>query len=367
MAIPSAVLARKEKLQGEIDAAAAALKAANGEGGEAANDSALKLVGEYPAVLAQPQLKEIKNELRSAPPGSVTQAQLDAALAQIKDLEVKYGSTHGRMVTNASEVKEKEEQLKIAEQNRLFLEKRLGELTDELAAVESNKRKETLNKSLSMLDGDDLNDEELEAFDTNNIRIIKGLSKREMKNLKPVFEAYDARIAQLEASLGNVAPERLQKVERTLAESSATRAADAERQFYIDALKNTPHKDFETFVKTPAWGEFIKRDVEGMPGTNYSQFINSYRSTRNLAGLISVFDLFKQSLGTKVTLADFAQPNASNAQREQSQEQPKPKFKQSDYTVNLTKFTKRLMSKTDWEAYKADFAEASKDGRVTPN
>lgn len=364
MPVPSAVAKRREALQSKLDAEEAARVAASQNNGQ----SPAPPVGDEPRLAPVIPTAELRTDLAIAKNDAQNGGDIAAVLKRMDEMQAKFDSEHGRLVTMQATIETQTEQLRVAEQNRIFLEGKLQEQAEALRAAQAGAVRNKASEALAVLDTPDLTQDQIDNFDPENLKVVAGLSAAQLKKLKPLFEAFESRIAELEQNVtahSGVAT-RFQEVESTVQANAEAQARLAEKNFWVDSFKDTAHKDFQEFTKTQPWMTLMHKEVPGMPNVKYAALVQSYQKSRNVAGMIGVFDIFKHENKQRTSLTDLATPAATTASQLPKSPETKPTYKTSDYRTQLNEFNKKRLSSEDWQKFKTSYLEAQKEGRLLP-
>ena len=318
-----------------------------------------------------PVTPAVVNEVKQEVQNTLEQIQEVKAIApddfeeQLKALEAKYKTDHGRVAQAQSETIVQDQLLKTQEENQRFLAEKLQALTDEnnrLKAQLENAPKQNSVPQVNFEPG--ITDEDLKDFDPNQLRIVQGLSRKELKVLEPILKSLVDKQAELDAKLNEVSglKDNVASIQEHTNKAALIAAQNAEINFFRDAFKETPHKNWETFVKTTPWKNLMSSKVPGGSHT-YGQLMNAYREQRNVAGIYSVFDAFRSYVKNSGNVNALTEPTSKPA-IVNTNTAPTKKFKVSEYNEKLSKMTRGLMDRTEFFKFSDEFKKAFKNGEV---
>lgn len=367
MAIPSAIQKQRDKLKAQE---AQANPGADGSAEEETQtqvqqtqvDTLKPLTGNDEADLATytEQLEGLNDRLTNAStPEEVTQARQE--IAALKD---KYSSLLGRLQAESRRANTAEARLHLQDDNVRTLESRATAAEKERDELTAKERERTRKEKLAGLDdGDDVTDDEVNEFDPKDIRMMRGLTKKQfvpvIKTLLAEVDDLKAQVTQLQ-TVGQTVSE-IGKSHQALAQQAA---ATTERDYYNRVL--TPHfSEWESMVKTPEWKSFLASpDNEVDPNVKKGHILAHYRKSKFVPGIVALFKEFQSRSGAGAgnSLGSLVTPAKTSADRTPT---AKPKVKSSEYVKNLNAYTKsKSISKEQWDKFKAAFHQAQTEGRV---
>jgi FtsZ-binding cell division protein ZapB len=293
-----------------------------------------------------------------------TPDEIAAVKAEIAALKNKYATLLGRLQAEATRANTAETRLSALDMTSRTWEERASNAEKERDELLSHRREQERKVKLAGLDeGDEISDDEVNEFDPKDVRLIRGLTK---KQLVPVIKTLLAEVDDLKNEVGQLRTvgQRVADIDKTHQELAVTSAAQAEREYFSQRL--TPHfPQWESWTKTPEWKEFLASAENDDPNVKKGHTLAHYRKAKFVPGIVALFKEFQlrnESSGNQrfKALATPAKQTA-NAQTPSV----KPKMKSSEYVKYLNSYTKsKSISRTQWETYKASFHAAQKEGRI---
>lgn len=284
----------------------------------------------------------------------------------VNRLQAELSTQNGRLSAAAREAEELKKQLEIVNGNRGFLESKMTELTEQVAALQRQNEELAQRQSsasiagvVSSLDDTGPTEAQVKEFGADSVDFIERVTKRQLAAVvKPLIE----RLTTMEKVLG-----RVKEIDGKLPQlESAAQVAhinDA-RAREMDFLRKEilPHySDFETVRSTPEWRAYLMKDVPGR-GYKIGQLLKTYRESSDAVGIRTLIGAFYDTKTSKPTLDSLSVPGKTGAD---APEKPAvPKMKSSEYKANLKDFTSKRMSKADWEAYRARWDAAITAGNI---
>lgn len=290
--------------------------------------------------------------------------ELSEVRKEIAALTDRYSSYAGRLQAEARRANQAEARASLHEAAIQAAEDRARQAEADKEAFETKRREDAYKARLAELEtGDEVSDEEIKAYSADDLRMIRGMTKKQfvpvLKTLIDETNELREQVRQLQVTNNKVT--EIEKTQHTLAQQAA---AQAQREYFNREL--TPRiPDWETIVKTPEWKTFLSLPDANDPNSKKGNTINSYRTSRNIPGLVSLFEEFKLSTGQRPQdrIGALATPGKANIDR--STPTPKVTFKTSDYMKKHFAYTKsKSLSKADWDVYKNQFVKAQAEGRV---
>ena len=367
MAIPSAIQKQRDKLKSQDAQGNPGDSNPTEEGTQtqvqpSQNNTSPSITGDDDNDLANytEQLEGLNDRLINAStPEEVAQARQE--IAALKD---KYSSLLGRLQAESRRANTAEARLHLQDDNVRTLESRATTAEKERDELNAKERERTRKEKLVGLDdGDDITDDELNEYDPKDIRMMRGLNK---KQLVPVIKTLLAEVDDLKAQVT-----QLQSVGQTVSEIGKSHqalaqqaAASTERDFYNRVL--TPHvSDWESMVKTSEWKSFLAApDNEVDPSVQKGHLLAHYRKSKFVPGIVALFKEFqsRSEVSAGNGLGSLVTPAKTSADRTPT---AKPKVKSSEYVKNLNAYTKsKSISREQWEKFKTAFTQAQSEGRV---
>lgn len=367
MAIPSAIQKQREKLKSQEAAAnpvgvVQQVEVNALQFGDTSTEVTLEPVtGNDEVDLANytEQLTDLNDRLSNADtPEEVSQARQE--IAALKD---KYSSLLGRLQAESKRANTAEARLHLQDDNVRTLESRATAAEQERDELTAKERERTRKEKLAGLDdGDDITDDELNEFDPKDIRMIRGLNK---KQLVPVIKTLLAEVDDLKAQVSQLhtVGHRVSEIDKSHQALAHQAAANAERDYFNKVL--TPHfPEWEKWVKTSEWKTFLAAPENDDPNVRKGHVLAHYRKSKFVPGIVALFKEFqsRSGQGNGNGLGALATPAKTSADRTPT---AKPKVKSSEYVKNLNAYTKsKSISKEQWEKFKVAFHQAQKEGRV---
>lgn len=367
MAVPSAIQKQRDKLKaqetsGKPDAGTTSEEETQTQVMQTQVDASKPLTGNDETDLANytEQLEGLNDRLTNAnTPEEVTQVRQE--IAALKD---KYSSLLGRLQAESRRANTAEARLHLQDDNVRTLESRATAAEKERDELAAKERERTRKEKLAGLDdGEDITDDELNEFDPKDIRMIRGLTKKQLvpviKTLLADVDDLKAQVTQLQA-VGRTVSE-IGKAHHTLAQQAA---ANTEREYYNRVL--TPHlPDWEKIAQTPEWKSFLATpNNEADPNVKNGHILAHYRKSKFVPGIVALFKEFqsRSGAGNGNGLGSLVTPAKTSADRTPT---AKPRVKSSEYVKNLNAYTKsKSISKEQWEKFKTAFHQAQQEGRV---
>lgn len=311
------------------------------------------------------QVQQVVEEVKQAAPTVDDQTDL---WKKIEEAEARILTEAGRVKALQKDDAVRAQLLEVQGQNSEFATRKLQELRDEVDAVK--KEKLELERKLRELqsplpskfeiEDQDLTPEEIASFEPSVIPLIQKLSRKELRKVGPVVQALVEEVQRLKEEVASVSgtTQKLDLLEKITTTVATKTAAENEKQFFRDALKDTDHKDWEKFVTTHVWKNFLDKEIPGKPGVHYGNILNHYRDLRNIQGIISVMDTFKNDVrGITSKRSTMAEPSGSGSQVNPNPAPPK-RFKASQMKDMTTRLTKGYVSVDEYRKFKAEFKEA---------
>ena len=333
MSLPAALQKRRAQLEAGVDAETAADIAAGGE----------PIQGQQAVEAVAPTTAQVVAPVEVAPTPAPAEPR-----DVVREDAIRVAQAQARV---------HEEAIQAAEARAAAAEAR----RDELAAAEAA-RVQALE--LVELDTGLPTDEDLAGYDPQDLKVMQGLSKKEMapviKKLMAENASLAARIAQLETLRPTVEAtgKAQQAYERKVAEQ-----AEAAR---YEAVLTPTVPDWKAVVKSAEWKDFLELPADGVnPEVKNGHTLAQYQKSKYTPGVVALFKEFKErSKGTSgAALGDIATPAKTSADRTTAAQ---PKFLTSDYAVKQKAYmVAKTLTKAEWEAYKVEFNAARLSGRVT--
>jgi len=318
------------------------------------------------------QVAEVVQEVKEAIPAVDDATEL---WKKIEEAEQRILTEAGRVQALQKDDQVRKQLLEVQGQNSEFTTRKLQELRDEVDAIHREKQelerklREATNPLPSKfeIEEQDLTPEEIASFEPSVIPLIQKLSRKELKRVGPVVQALVEKVQDLESRLQDATSnnKKIGILEEITTQVATKAAATAEKEYFRDALKNTRHSDWEKFTATNVWKQFLAKEIPGQPGTQYGNILNHYRQLRNLTGIMSVMDSFKEDVsgGSMSKRSAMAEPAGSGSQVNPNPAPPK-KFKASQMKAMTTKLTKGHIDVDEYRKYKAEFKDALMKGNV---
>lgn len=341
MAVPSAVLKQREKLQQQLDEA-------GGRG--------------TPAPEAKPDLAlvpPVAPDVSAVTPPAVPPAPDASALqTRIAELEHLLSTQNGRASASTQELNDAKAQAQMLSQQVKALEETMGELVKQKETAEALASARRADENLPALDDPgDLTDAERTQFGEDSIRFVQKLSKKDLvAYVKPLVEKLQA----MEKSLARLSDlDRLPQLENVVKTAQADSQRVKEEEFFRKEVLSH-FAEFEATRDTQDWKDYIAKDIPGK-GIKVGHLLHQYRVMHDAPGIRSVIQAFYDQRQAKPSLASLATPPKS-----QSEGLPveKARLKASDYKQKLKEFTQRRLSKPAWDTFKTEFETAFAEGRV---
>lgn len=305
------------------------------------------------------QLTGLNDRLSNAStPEEVAQVRQD--IATLKD---KYSSLLGRLRAESTRANTAEARLHLQDDTVRTLEGRATIAEKERDELRAQQRESERKVKLAGLDdGDELSEEELSELDPKDVRMIKGLTK---KQLVPAITTLLAEVEDLKAQVLELQTvgQRVSEIDKSHQVLAHQAAASAERSFYIKAL--SPHfSNWEKWVETPEWKTFLALPENDDPNVKKGHVLAHYRKSKFVPGIVALFKEFESRNGKEGnnSLGALATPAKTSADRTPT---AKPRMKSSEYVKMLNAYSRsKSISKEQWDKFKASFHTAQKEGRV---
>lgn len=340
MAVPTAVLRQRERLEAELGLSA------NPDTPPAATPPA-----EVPPV-AEPNPPDIPPAVASVP-ASVDAGALQARIAELEHL---LKTRDGQTSVSMRQLNEANQRADVLASQVASLEEGLAELQKQKETAEARAAARQADSMLPSFDVEDYTPEELSQFEDSMGFLNKFSKKQLVAYVKPLVEKVSAMEKQLER-LSEL--DELPQLKKVVKQAETENERVREEEFFRTEIL-AYFGDFETVRETPAWKEYLATDIEGR-GIKVLHLLNQYRLVRNAQGIRSLIQTFYDQHRAKPALSDLATPRGTQTEGAPI---PQPRFKASDYREKLRLFTNKRLPKTEWDAYKSEFNNALKDNRV---
>jgi hypothetical protein len=344
MAVPSAVLRQRERLEAEL--------------GVKADGSPLT-----PSTPADPTLTLVPPAVPESTPPSQPQTtappDADTAAARIAELEHLLKTRDGQTSASMREANEAKNRADMLATQVRALEEAVAEITKQKDTAESLATARRADADMPSMDDDvgELSPTELEKFGADSVDFVKKLSKRELlAYIKPLV----TKVGAMEKSLARLSDlDRLPQLEQVVKSSQEESNRLKEEEFFrSEVLAYFP--DFETMRETQEWKDYLTTDIPGR-GIKNGHLLHQYRLAHNAPGIRSLLQGYYDQSKTKPSLAALAVPGKT-----QTEGTPvvKPKLKASEYKAQLKLFVQKKLKQADWDAFKTEFETALNEGRV---
>lgn len=367
MAIPTALAKQKSKLQAQADAVATTT-VVDLPVLPAATVSTTDIIplpvrvtdkDETDLSKYSEQLDTLNSKLQSA----ITPEAIAEVQQEITALRQKYSSMLGRLQAEAKRADSAEARAQLQSDEVKVLEARATEAERQRDELNERERSRERREKLAGLDDttDDLGEEELQSFDPKDLRMVRGLTK---KQFTPVIKELMSEVDALREQVKQLQPvgQQVNDMAKTHQVMAAEAARAAEHTYYMQQL--TPHvPEWEKLVKTSEWKTFLALPSGDKPGVLKGHMLAHYRGDKYLPGIVAVFNEFQMRNANKSgSIEALVIPSKSSADRPTPQ---KITMRTSEYEKEMHKYTRaKSITKEEWEKYKSEFTKARLEGRV---
>jgi hypothetical protein len=207
----------------------------------------------------------------------------------------------------------------------------------------------------------DVTDAELAAIDPTDLKVMQGLSKRQlMPIIKALMTDLDLVKVQLEAfkPLANTVSD----VAKNQQVVNAKAAAVDERAYFDNALKNK-FPDWQKTVALPEWKVYLSENVDpANDAVKRGHMLSEYRTQKHLPGIFAMFEAFEAQRTTRPGFESLVTP--ANAGQAPGEAAP-VRRKSSEYVAKQKAFLRdKTLSAPDWEKFKQKFLADKAKGLV---
>jgi len=286
-----------------------------------------------------------------------------ALRARISELESAESTQSGRASAATREVEELKQRFELVNGNRTFLEGKIGELSQQIEALQSQNtemsRKNATSSIAASLDDSGPTPEQTKEYGPEGIDFVERVVKRSMAGvMRPLLE----QLASMETALGRVkeldAKVPMLESAANVAHMSNARAKELE---FLRTEVIPYFADFETVRNTPEWKEYLQKAVPGR-GYKIGELLQTHRQSSNAVGIRTVIGGFYDSRKVQPSLDSLSVPAKTGGNAPMA---PTPdKMKASEYKQNLKDFTSKRLPKAEWEAFRARWDQAIASGNV---
>lgn len=302
----------------------------------------------------------------TAPAAPAPAAPVAQTPDEVTRLQNELSTQNGRLSAAAREAEDAKRQLEIVNANRGFLESKLSELTEQVTALQRQNEElaaqrvtSNVDQVVSALDSTGPTEAQLKEFGDDSVDFIQRVTKRELAGvIKPLIE----RLAAMEKVLGRVKEidGKLPQLESAAQVAHINDARARELEFLRKEI--LPHyPDFETVRGTPEWRAYLMKDVPGR-GYKIGQLLKTYRESSDAVGIRTLIGTFYDTKTSKPSLESLSVPAKTGAD---APEKPAtPKMLASEYKQKLRDFTSKRLSREEWDAYRARWEAAISSGNV---
>jgi hypothetical protein len=331
MAVPSAVLRQRERLEAEL--------------GMKADGTPLTPLPETPPVVDPPAAIESQPE------------PLTAAQTRIQELEHLLETQNGRTSVSMREANEAKERADALASQVAALQESVAELQRQKETAEAQAAATLAGSSLPSFEVEDVTPEEVQKFDADSVGFINKLSKKQLvAYVKPLVD----KVAALEKVVARVSElDKLPQLERVVKDSQAETQRVKEAEFFRnEVLAYFP--DFEKIRETQAWKDYLAADIPER-GIKNQHLLAQYRAAQNAPAIRSFIQAHYDQQKAKPSLGSLATPRGTQTEGTPT---VKPRMKASDYNAKLRLFINKRIPKEEWEPYKSEFLRAMAENRV---
>lgn len=338
MAVPSAVMKQREKIQADL-----AAQGLNEMGTPVEQQPTAPLDLDTP--ISAPPVQQ---------PPQVTTPAPDVN-AKIQELEHLLKTRDGQTSAATARENEARQRAEVMASQVASLEEMVATLQKQVERAEARATVKS-GELLNLEPPEDLTAEEREKFDGETIGFVEKLTKKELvRVVKPLQEQVQALQKQLELSQFDKIPQ----LEKTLKTNEVESRKLKEAEFFRkEVLEYFP--DFVNARQTQEWKDFLVADIPGK-GIKNGHLLEHYKNIDNALGIRTLLQSYFDSVKAKPTLASIATPRGA-----QTEGMPvvKPKLKASEYQSKLRLFTARRLPRDEWDKFKSEFNTALSENRV---
>lgn len=340
MAVPSAVLKQRERLEQELGI--------NADGTPLATP---------PVVASDSQPASVPEISPVAAPTPQQPADIDASAARIKELEHLLSTRDGQTSAAMREINQHRERAELLASQVRALEESVERITKQAETAEARAAAKQADLALNFDPPEELTEQEITTFGEDSVGFVKKLTKKELIQLvKPLVDKVNA----LEKQVGRVSElDRLPQLEKTVQNAEAETQRVREEEFFRKEVL-AYFSDFEAVRESPGWQDYLRADIPGR-GIKNHHLLDQYRKVHNAQGIRSLIQVYYDAVKAKPTMASLATPRGTQTE---GTVPVKPNMKASDYLSKLRAFTSRNLPKKDWDAFKVAFEQARNEGRV---
>lgn len=336
MAVPSAVLRQREKLERELGVT----------------------TEQPPVITSAPDPATPVTSSVETPPAVSAAPDAAALQARVTELEHLLRTRDGQTSAAQREANEANARAETMVAQVRALEEAVSDLTKRTETAEALAQVKHADADLPSLDDvEELSPEEVNVFGNDSVNFVKKLSKRELlAYIKPLV----GKIAAMEKALARLPDlDKLPQLEKTVQSAQADAQRIKDEKFFRDEVL-AYFKDFEAIRETPEWKNYITSDIPER-GIKVGHLLHQYRLMHDAPAIRSILQTFYDNSKGKISLSSLAVPTKT-----QTEGTPlvKPKIKASEYKTKLRDFTSRRLAKPQWEAFKTEFETAMQEGRV---